>query len=492
VVEAPQLDGLRRRVLNPRTTTPGGEPGPLELSAPTAPLARVFAVLLVAWLALSAATHLKTDVATRDFERLDNPWMSAFYLALLAAMVLAYARLEESEHGAPAHRIWLGFAVLAVPAALAFPVGSKDIFFYAFYGKMWGAYAANPHVHAPSEFSADPWFRFLHVWTNEQPTPYGPLFSLQMRLVYALCGDSLAAAVAVQKAINAILAATAACLLAALQGDAPAEPPTERARRLALWLWSPLLLFESVACGHNDLAMTVLLLSAALLWIRARPAASVAALTLAFWYKWYALVLVPLWLTRSLRRWGRPWLRTSALVAAALSLLVLLPFLDSLGPMLQRLATFHGMREIFPDELPPPLWLLFRGLQWLDLDGPPGRIWFDAVRTVAFVGGVAWLTWRAPGSPGDESRLFLRDVFWSLLLFFSFVPTMLWPWHLVPLSAFALGIGGRPYERGAVALTAAGLLSYFLTFAYAVAACALIAGALWFLRRQPHASRARA
>jgi hypothetical protein len=59
--------------------------------------------------------------------------------------------------------------------------------------------------------------------------------------------------------------------------------------------------------------------------------------------------------------------------------------------------------------------------------------------------------------------------------------------------AFALAIGGWTCKRMALALTAAGLLSYFLTFAYATLACGLIAAALWWLRRgSPRALTPRA
>jgi len=141
------------------------------------------------------------------------------------------------------------------------------------------------------------------------------------------------------------------------------------------------------------------------------------------------------------------------------------------------------VREIFPDELPPPLWLLIRAFAAAGLlSSPIGMAMFNAIRAAALLAGLAWLVWRHRASPHDRAA-FLRDCFWSLVLFFAVVPTQLWPWHLVVLCALALATRGRGYERAAVGLTAAGLLSYFLTFAYATAACGLIGGALWWMRR---------
>lgn len=454
---------------------------------------RLLVVSLVGWVALAAASYAKGDLANNDFERLHNIWLSGAFAALFTALLLPYAALVELPGGVPRRTGWLGFAALAGLALLVFPIGSKDIFLYVFYGKVWQAYGANPHLLAPAEFAADPWYRFLREWPEAPASLYGPLFSLQMRLEYALSDGHLTVAVALQKILGAAMVGIAAWLLAFLRRDheGGASAPID-SRWLSLWLWSPLVLFESVATPHNDVAMTVLILAACALWQRERPIPATAVLALAFWYKWYAVILVPVWLAWSLRRWGRrAWMGLAAPAIAAVSALTLLPLAGDLRPMAARALELHGVREIFPDELPPPLWLIFRAIAAAGLlSSPVGITLFNAFRAAALVAGLAWLVWRHRATRYADT-MFLRDCFWSLALFFAVVPTQLWPWHLVVLCAFALATPGRGYERAALGLCAAGLLSYFVTFAYATVACGLIGAALWWMRRGRPASLTR-
>ncbi|MEO8604941.1 MAG: hypothetical protein ABI629_20405 [bacterium] len=494
---------------------------------------------MVVWAMLCALSYAKGDLANNDFERFHNSWLSGAFAALFIAMLVLYARLFEAGVAVSRRLAWLGFAALVVPALLTFPVGSKDIFLYVIYGKLWQLYGANPHLVAPAQFAADAWYRFLADWPDAPASLYGPLFSLQMRLIYICSGGDVAVAVALQKLFGAVLVAVAAWLVSRLRspvhipaargapggGAPPRNTPAigasarlvgnaerspgdtqdfreatlgSRLRRgaasganggagdgwLALWLWSPLVLFDAIVTPHNDMAMTVLVLAACLLWLRERPMPALALLTLAFWYKWYALMLAPVWLASGLRRWGlRGWIWGAVAAVAGASLLVLLPFVHELGPMIARAMQGNGMREIFPEELPPPLWVLFSIFELFNWHASQtGMAIFTYLRTALLVGGLAWLVWHRRGAAFDREA-FLRDCFWSLTLFFSLVPTRLWPWHLVVLCAFALAASGRAYRLTVLGLNAVGMLSYFLTFLYAVLGCGLVTAAMALLRR---------
>ena len=61
--------------------------------------------------------------------------------------------------------------------------------------------------------------------------------------------------------------------------------------------------------------------------------------------------------------------------------------------------------------------------------------------------------------------------------------TQLWPWHLLTVIALGVLCGREPFAAAAVGLTLLAMLSYFLTFAVATVMCALVAGALWLMRR---------
>src|SRR5262249_152289 len=132
----------------------------------------------------------------------------------------------------------LGAAALLLAS---FPVGSKDPFVYAAIGKVWGTYHANPYAVAPAAFPADPWQPYIQVLWARQPTPYGPLFLWEARLVDWLAGGRLFVAVWAYKLIGAV--ALAAAVVVAVRLMPRATPADERGMRLALLAWNPLLLF---------------------------------------------------------------------------------------------------------------------------------------------------------------------------------------------------------------------------------------------------------
>lgn len=461
-------------------------------------------VLFALWSAFAAASWIRSDLTTNDFERFDDPRLLALFLALFVGLLAAYGSLFERESAPRTRVVWTAFAIVSLPILASFPVGSKDVFFYAFYGKMWGAHGLNPYVEPPNVVAHDPWFRFLPLWTGN-PAVYGPLFTFQTRFLYALSGASLSVAIAIQKLVCFGFVAGAALLLGRLKREVGSGSDPNGGSTLALWLWSPLVLFESLSSAHNDIAMTALILAAAVVWLRGAPVAGTVILAASFWYKWYSIALVPVWLIWTARRWGARRTAFALLAAVTFSAAVVLPLFDSparaftlltravLAPFYSRLsdATLGGVlstssaRLIFPDELPPPMWVWFRIVRAAGLfDGPLGNAAFDALRYGGLVVGLGWIAWRAaraPFSPGN----FVRDLLWSLVVFFSFVPPLLWPWYLVPLCALALAIGGRRYDGAVFGLTAAGLLSYFFTFAYALLVVLLLAFVLSWLRRIP-------
>ena len=274
--------------------------------------------------------------------------------------------------------------------------------------------------------------------------------------------------------------------VAALAADSsPAEPAAPR-RAALLWAWSPLLLFESLACGHNDLGMTVLLLGAVLLWLRDHWIGSWVLLALSFWYKMYSVVLLPLWLFWTIRRGGwrvtLSWVAAGAAVCTAVSAVLLGPFYGHLSEMLVR-AVHHPVGSLLlPTELPPPLWPLFRVFEAAGLlASSGGRAAFGATRIGLFAAGLAGLMWRRRDCPYGP-RAFVEDMAWSLALFFSFGVAVLYPWHLLPLCAFAVASARHSLERTAALVTALGLLSYFLTFLWAAILCAAIGVALVAMR----------
>jgi len=462
---------------------------PLDSQAPTlAPAAlptpgRLIALPLVLGLGVLIASFLKSDLTQNDFERFDDLRLTFLFFALIGAACFAYAALWR-ERPALSAKIVMGTALVGGALLVAsFPVGSKDVFLYAFIGKVWGTYHTNPYTTPPAAFIADPWQPFAQVIWAQQPTPYGPLFLWQTRLVDGLAAGRLFAAVWMHKAIAA--AALAGALVVATQlMDAAAN---ERWYRIALLAWNPLLLFESAGNGHNDAVMLLLVLGAVRLHRSGglgRWLCTPTALALAIWYKWYAVLFVPAFVLAAYRDAGctvlRRWIIMLVVVVLASGALLLAPLGEALPLVAQRLGAHENLRQVFPLQLSPLLAALLWGLEATgQVGGGWPLMWFDVIRLGLFALAallVLILQWR--GKLGlIESLCGLSVAFTSLLV------TVLWPWHLEVPVALAL-IAATPAWRGlGVLLTLMGLLSYFFTFVWATVSLAAVAAALWILRR---------
>ena len=429
------------------------------------------------------ASFLKSDLTHNDFERFDDLRLTFLCFALIGAACVAYAALWRERPALSATTVVSGALVGAALLLASFPVGSKDAFLYALFGKVWGTYHTNPYTTPPSAFITDPWQPFGQVVWAQQPAPYGPLFLWQARLVDAFAAGRLFVAVWAHKVL-ATAALAAAVVMAARLMNAAAN---ERWYRIALLAWNPLLLFESAGNGHNDALMLLLVLGGA--WSHARGGPSrrllaPAALALAIWYKWYAVLYVPAFMVAVWRDAGRDQLRRWVIVMVVMTIasgvVLLAPLADAVPLVAHRLVAHENLRQVFPLQLSPLLAALMWGLEATGQVG--GRwplMWFDVVRVGAFalIALVLLISqWR--GRIGLIESLCGLSVAFTLLLV-----TILWPWHLQVPVALAL-VAAAPAWRGlGVLLTLMGLLSYFFTFVWATLLLAALAIALWILQR---------
>ncbi len=457
-------------------------------------------------LAVAALSYVRaSDPTTNDFERFADLRLTFAFFGVFLLWVGWYARLvfyAPCRAIGTAREFWCVFVGTGIPLLVSFPVGSRDVFAYAFYGRMWAEYGLEPAVTPPVELQHDAWFPLLQAWWKEGAAGYGPLFLLQTRVIGLLSDDSWWLAVVLFKLTNFLLLSFALALELKRDGGRSrgyeaefhkgGAPTRMEAVLLAL---NPLLLFESLSSAHNDCAMAIVLLAALRQWQRHRPACAAVLWGCSFWYKWYSLAVLPVWLFWWWRRRGAAKffleLGRSVLVFLLLSVVLLLPFGSAAWEVLRKPIAIEVGIRLMPTEFPPTLWILFAfflasGVLPVQL----GRVLFDVTRYAVLLVGLAVLLWRRRATP-KQAELCERDLYISLLLFFSFVVTVLWPWHLLAPLLMALVIR-QPGERAlAVVLTALGMLSYFLTFSVATLALGLTA-MVWWLGERRRSQRAAA
>ena len=176
----------------------------------------------------------------------------------LAAAAFLFVLLE-CWRGSIAPRTVIGLAIAYHVVLLLLPLlFSRDVYSYAYYGRIASRYHANPYVATPIEFPSDPLAAFVGPKWVDTPAVYGPLWTQASALVVRVV-DSVAAQVAVFR-IVAIAASLATMFVVA--GRCGASGPNARAFAAALVGLNPVVLFQSAASGHNDLLVALAIAAA--------------------------------------------------------------------------------------------------------------------------------------------------------------------------------------------------------------------------------------
>lgn len=375
-------------------------------------------------------------------------------LGLLFGACIAAARLVKGHGGSRAAvAVVFGFSALhAVTLVFAYPLGSTDMVAYLLESRVLTHHGANPFFVPPSAFPEDPLFSSLTYWWDETSI-YGPVWVLVGGGVALLAGDSLLNALLLFKAVGAALVvATGAVVYLILRGWRPREALVGT----VLFAWNPLLVFESAANGHNDVAMALPALLALLALARGRIDLSLVLLMLSVLVKFVTVVLFPAFLLNWLRGAGAN--RPAALRLAGWGLLLAgfvlvaayLPFwqgLQTIGPLRRGpLFTASPWAVLY-------FWLFERGdanaSQWASL--PP---------VLLFMAYTAWRSMRV-GEGAERMAVAAFDITFAYLILAS-----VWfqPWYLLFLVPFGV-LAPDTFRRNlALLFSASAPLNYFVFF----------------------------
>ena len=211
--------------------------------------------------------------------------------ALLAVGVFYWLgwRAAQRAQGRLAWVIVLGGALTSATTLLfLFPFGAADIFDNIMHGRLLGIYWHNPFYAVAQQFPDDP-FRPYVAWPGH-PSAYGPLWELLAAGATRLTGDGIVANVIVFKLIGGFfLAASTLVVMAILHRFAP-----ERALAgVVLLAWNPIILYETLGHGHNDIAMVFWILLAVWLLLSERYTLAILALLVGALIKYIPLLMLP-------------------------------------------------------------------------------------------------------------------------------------------------------------------------------------------------------
>ena len=379
-----------------------------------------------------------------------NPWLDALQFATLSGLFALYLSVLIRWR-----RFQLNARTLALmgiaPGLLAFaalPANSNDSLFYVAMGRILVVHGANPYSHTYSEFQDD--FSAYFGW--DLPMPYGPVSLPPLMLAGWLSTSSIVLSIFALKLVW-LLVHLCNC---AVVYRVLTRKGADAAFGLFLFGFSPLILLEQVANGHNDGLMVL----GGLLAISAvQRGRAVAALLLALCAAFVKIPGAMFWaaILVFLIRQGE-WRRAAIGAAASAGLVVLtaavffddrsavLALTDSASPLLST-NSFHHLLISFVAEYGPRFGIAMELPEIFSVDR-----WMSSAVLLGFC------VWRATYIRTFESLLCeLAHLFLALM-----VAHAIWfmPWYVtwvVPLAALTASEGLR---WGIVAYSGSALMLY--------------------------------
>jgi alpha-1,6-mannosyltransferase len=355
-----------------------------------------------------------------------DPLLAIGVVAALLATAAFLLLLREAFRG----KVSVGAVAIVVVGAhallLLVPLlFSRDVYSYAFYGRIAGVYGGNPYVQTPLDHSGDMLWNFVgSQWVNT-PAYYGPAWTS----LSAVLSKILARPIDDVQAYRSISIAASLLTCGVIVWVVHRVWPQRTAFALAAFGANPVVLFHSVASGHNDLLVALGIVSAYALLLSKREAAAVAVLTVAALIKVTALLPLIMLLVWCVAR-RAPEDRRAAFVSrvglsAGIGLLLAVPYFQLHDPTLGMVGLASRSGWFAPTRAIARVvdGVTFHTLGWV--------VSLGALCLLAWgVWSLARAVWRRT-STGSMSAKELGAVWgWALVLLLLLGPVLL-PWYIV-------------------------------------------------------------
>jgi hypothetical protein len=263
----------------------------------------------------------------------NRPLSTTLYLILVIVFFLLYgfflAAVQKKK--ITVRSFWWVVGIVTAILIFSYPAFSYDFFNYMFTAKTVLLYHKNPYGVIPLQFSGvEPWLSFMR-WTH-LPSAYTPLWILLTLPAYLLgFGYFLTIMwnIKILVAVSYIIAIIyIGKILAKLQ-------PGRQLMGMAIFALNPLIIFETLVSGHNDMVMMALVMIAYYLYLQKKRWAAWFALSLSVAAKLMTIFLVPVFFVG--------WQRKLALWAMIIGFLLVATQREVLGWYVVWLVPFYAL-----------------------------------------------------------------------------------------------------------------------------------------------------
>jgi hypothetical protein len=341
---------------------------------------------------------------------------------------LGWRAALRAQGGAAWALVLTGAAISGAILLFLYPFDAADLFDNIMHGRILGVYGANPFDQVAADFKADPFYHY--VGWRHFPSAYGPGWELIAAATARLAGDSILVNVLAFKALGGLFLLGCIAIVASLLRR------TSQERALAgvlLLAWNPLILYETLGQGHNDVVMLFCILGCVRCLACGRHTLAVLALLAGALLKFVPLMLMPAAVLISLRGLPgtKPRLRFAAVTACAAVLLIVLAY----APFWNGAETLgiERRRELFTTSLP--------AVTYVVLEGPLGEERAASmVSLAAAIITAAYALWQGVRASREPSWQSFVQAAFAILMFYLLFTCLwfqqwysVWPLGLVPL-----------------------------------------------------------
>lgn len=314
--------------------------------------------------------------------------------------------------------------ILVLPLLL-----SRDVFSYAYYGRIVSRYGGNPYANTPANYPANDLSKYVWPGWRSTPSVYGTVFVWVAAAITSLFHSLTQTIFAFRAlAIGAMLGSV--WFVAKLVQEIR---PSKTAYAVAFIGLNPIVLFHTLGGGHVDALVMLSVAAAAYFAATRREVSATAALTLGALVKASAAVPLVLLIVYVIARAApeRRWREAAKHigVAGGIGLVISLPFLQMSNPTLGMVQLVQHASWIAPPELLEKSLQAIGQLMGGASGGTIGTVIARVVMYSCLAFGLFLIARQVARKARDEDILYLACVWgWALLLMMFFSPT-LFAWY---------------------------------------------------------------
>lgn len=372
---------------------------------------------------------------------------SFFIFSSLFFLIILGKKIKIADDKKTLKTIILFFVFFSLTLLISSPLGPGDVYNYIYRAKIFTQYRQNPFLVAPINFPDNQLLNYVSHLGSSTPTIYGPLWMIISFIPSFVAGNNLFVNLLLFKIIAVIF--NFGCFLIIFKIINLLNYNNKNLILLS-YAWNPLILFQVVNEGHNDVVMIFFLLLAIFFLLKNYRNIVLPTLILSVLIKYVTLLLLPLFFIFLIKKNSEgikqkmSFFLIQLIIIASMVIVLFFPFwkgfitlkglyFQSVSASLYHLSLFPFLFSLFNKEA-----ALIRFFSYLFF----GLVYF----IIIFV------------KKTDDEKKLIKYTFWILTFYLLIASLWFQVWYLIWLIPLGIIINDTKYLKSMVLLSIFGMI----------------------------------